>query len=80
MQTVVKKWGNSASVRIPAPVMAAVAIEMHQTVDVRAEDGRIVIEPVRAPLYDLVDLLAAMTPETFPETVEFGAPVGEEAW
>lgn len=80
MQTVVKKWGNSASVRIPAPVMAAVSLEMHQTVDVRAEDGRIVIEPVRMPLYDLDSLLAEMKPETFPETVEFGAPVGEEVW
>jgi antitoxin MazE len=45
MKVVVKKWGNSASVRIAATVMAAVALSVDQAVDVRAEAGRIVIEP-----------------------------------
>jgi len=39
---------------------------------------RIVIEPVRAPVYDLDRLLDAMTPETFPEDVDFGRPAGGE--
>jgi antitoxin MazE len=76
----VKKWGNSASVRIPASVMAAASLRVDQAVDVREEGGRVIIEPVAAPSYDLDDLLAKMTPDTFPEDIDFGRPVGGEAW
>lgn len=79
MRVQVKKWGNSASVRIPASVMAAAALRIDQAVDVREEGGRVIIEPVAAPRYDLDALLDRMTPETFPEEVDFGRPAGEEA-
>ncbi len=80
MRVLVKKWGNSASVRIPASVMTAASLSIDQAVEVREEGGRIVIEPVRAPVYDLDKLLDAMKPETFPEDVDFGPPLGGEAW
>ncbi len=80
MRVQVKRWGNSASVRIPAAVMAAAALRIDQEVDVREDDGRIVIEPVTAPSYDLDALLAGMTAETFPDDVDFGQPVGQEIW
>jgi len=80
MQVLIKKWGNSASVRIPATVMAAASLSVDQAVEVREENGRIVIEPVRAPTYTLDELLADMRPETFPEDEDFGPAVGQEAW
>ena len=80
MKVQVKKWGNSASVRIPAAVMAAAALDIDQTVDVRAENGRVVIEPIRPPKYTLDELLAEMTPDNFPDLVDFGPPVGREIW
>jgi antitoxin MazE len=80
MRVQVKKWGNSASVRIPATILAAASMHVEQEVDVREEDGRIVIEPVVAPKFDLDAMLAAMTPNTFPDDIDFGAPVGEERW
>ncbi len=80
MQAQVKKWGNSASVRIPASVMAAAALHVDQMVDIREDNGRIVIEPVLAPVYDLDALLDRMTPETFPDDADFGGPVGNEVW
>jgi antitoxin component of MazEF toxin-antitoxin module len=46
MKVVVKRWGNSASVRIPAFVMADAALSLDQAVDVREDAGRIVIEPI----------------------------------
>ena len=79
MRVQVKKWGNSASVRIPASIMAAAALHIDQEVDVREEEGRIVIEPV-PPAYDLDALLAKMAPDTFPEPIEFGPPAGNEFW
>jgi len=80
MRVQVKKWGNSASVRIPASVMAAASLALDQSVDVREEDGRIVIEPIRAPVHDLDALLARMSPDTFPDEIHFGKPVGGETW
>ena len=80
MRLQVKKWGNSASVRIPASIMAAAALHIDQLVDVREEKGRIVIEPVLAPVYDLDSLLDQMSPDTFPDEIDFGQPVGNEIW
>ena len=80
MRVTVKKWGNSAAVRIPASVMAEASLQLEQAVEVREENGRVVIEPVRAPAYDLATLLDEMRPETFPEDLDFGAPKGRETW
>lgn len=80
MRLQVKKWGNSASVRIPASVMAAASLHIDQLVDIREDKGRIVIEPVSTPVYDLDELLAQMTPDNLPDDMDFGAPVGNEIW
>ena len=78
MQVTVKKWGNSASVRIPAGIMQAARLHLDDVVDVREQDGRIVIVPIRNDEYDLAQLLAAITPENLHGEVDFGAPVGRE--
>jgi antitoxin MazE len=66
MRVRIKKWGNGASVCIPATAMAAASLSVSQAVEVRAENGRIVIESIRAPTYTLDALLADMKPETYP--------------
>ena len=76
----VRKWGNSAAVRIPAPIMAAASLDLDQVVDIREEGGRVIIEPVRAGPYDLDALLDQMSPETFPEEIDYGPPLGRETW
>ena len=80
MRLQVKKWGNSAAVRIPASIMAAASMRIDQTVDIREDGGRIVIEPVRTPEYTLEELLEGMDPDTFPDLVDYGPPVGKEIW
>ena len=78
MQVLVKKWGNSASVRIPAAVMEAARLSVDQAVDIREEAGRVIIEPVREPAFNLADLLAAVTDENIHDEIDFGGPVGKE--
>lgn len=80
MRVVVKKWGNSASVRIPASVLEAARLHLDQPVDVREEAGRIIIEPIQEPAYDLATLLAGITDENRHEAVDMGPPVGREVW
>jgi antitoxin MazE len=80
MKAVVKKWGNSASVRIPAAVLQAAKLRLDDCVDVREESGRIVIEPVPSKEYTLSELLKGITPENLHEEADFGGPEGKEAW
>ncbi len=79
MRSTVKKWGNSAAVRIPASVMESLGLSVDEEVDVRQEAGRIVIIPILPRAYDLGDLLSRITPENQHATVDFGPPVGKEA-
>ena len=60
MELIVRKWGNSAVVRIPA-VMRAAHLSVDQAVDMRAEDGRIIVEPLRE---------AWIVPRGYPQLVE----------
>jgi antitoxin MazE len=80
VRATVKKWGNSAAVRIPASVMQATRLCLDEVVDVREEAGRIVIEPVRQKTYDLDALLKGITPTNQHEAVDFGPAIGKEAW
>lgn len=80
MRVNVKKWGNSASVRIPAVIMEAACLRLDDAVEMREEGGRIIIEPVRRKEYDLADLLAGITPDNRHGEVDFGPAVGKEAF
>ncbi len=78
MRATVKKWGNSAAVRMPAAVMEEAKLAIDQPVDVRVEDGRVVIEPL-VTKFTLDSLLAGVTPDNLHEEESFGPPVGREA-
>jgi antitoxin MazE len=80
VRVVVKKWGNSASVRIPAAVMEAAHLQLNEPVEIREEDGRIIIDPIPRREYRLADLVAGITPENMHEPIDFGAPIGKEIW
>lgn len=49
MHASVRKWGNSPAVRLPAAVMAGAGLRVDAPVDIRVEDGRVVIERIVAP-------------------------------
>jgi antitoxin MazE len=58
--------------------MQAAQLSLDEIVDVREEDGRIVIEPIRPGKYDLARLLSAVTPENLHAGIDFGDPMGKE--
>ncbi|MGD7070179.1 PemI-like protein 1 [Acetobacter malorum] len=80
MQGVVRKWGNSAAIRLPAGVLEAVSLKIDQAVDLREEDGRIIIEPVRALPLKLEELVSGITNENRHDEIDFGSSVGGESW
>jgi antitoxin component of MazEF toxin-antitoxin module len=54
--------------------MAEAGMAPGQVVEVRVEDGRIVITPVPPPLYDLDALLSGVTEENRHGEIGFGPP------
>jgi antitoxin MazE len=80
MQVLLKRWGNSTAVRLPSKVMEEACLRLDQAVNVRAEGGRIVIEPVRRTSFTLEELVAGITPENLPDRadIDTGAPIGRE--
>lgn len=78
MLVALKKWGNSASVRIPSLIIESLALKIDDELEIKEEGGRIIIEPVRKTQYKLEDMLAAITPENIHSRIEFGQPVGKE--
>lgn len=80
MRATIKKWGNSAAVRLPASVMQATHIKLNDVVEVRDDQGRIVIERVRQGKYKLSDLLRGITNKNQHRAIDFGPPVGREIW
>jgi len=80
MRAVVKKWGNSAAVRIPKNILELVRLDMDDPVDLREESGRIVIEPLKRRDFQLAELLEGITKENVHRETAVGSPVGNEVW
>jgi len=80
MRAAIKKWGNSAAVRIPAGVLQTARLDVDEPVDIREESGRIVIESMRRKEYSLAELVKGITRRNLHDEVDFGEPTGREAW
>ena len=80
MEATIKKWGNSAAVRIPAHVLEASKLALDAAVMISVIDGRIVIEPARKPARDLESLLSEITEANQHSSVDFGKTEGNETW
>jgi antitoxin MazE len=80
MNMYVRRWGNSAAVRIPAATLDAAGLKPDDQINVREENGRIVIEKARQPALSLDELIDGITPENRHEETDWGPPVGKEFW
>jgi antitoxin MazE len=49
MQTAVRKLGNSAGVIIPKSLLSELGLSAGDAVDLRLEDGHLILAPVRQP-------------------------------
>ncbi|MBW4017125.1 AbrB/MazE/SpoVT family DNA-binding domain-containing protein [Moraxella osloensis] len=78
MQVTMRKWGNSIGVRIPAVILTELNLSAEKKVDVRAEAGRIIIEPIIDSQETLEQLLGQITPDNVHSEIDFGQPVGKE--
>jgi len=78
MKAVLKKWGNSVALRLPAPVLKEAGLRENQIVEIVAANERIIISrPARQLRYTLSELLARMTDKNKHAMEEF-RPIGNE--
>ena len=80
MKTQVQKWGNSLALRIPKSFAAESNIEEGSPVNLSVVEGRIIVEPVFEPAYDLDELLSRVTKRNLHVEIDTGAPGGKEIW
>ena len=80
MLTRIQKWGNSLGLRIPKSFAAEVDVEAGSTVDIRVENGDLVIRPVHRRRYVLSELLEGVSSRNLHAEIGTGDPVGREAW
>ncbi len=80
MTVTIKKWGNSAAIRSPAAVLEATRLRLDESVEIREEEGRIVIEPIRAKTYDINELIIADYSRESSRVDRVGDARGKEIW
>jgi antitoxin MazE len=79
MKAIIRKRGNTASVRIPTAVLKATNLGLDEPVNVREESGRIVIDPTRRKEYDLAELVKCITRGNLHAEIDFGRGVDRGA-
>lgn len=70
MQSEIKKWGNSAAIRIPSKMLAQLQLDISSTVTIEVVDGKLEIVPtklqrrhVKLPFSE-ADLLQGLDPQS----------------
>ena len=76
----VQRWGNSQGVRLPKSVLDLAGIDVGDSVEIQVSDRQIVVTRVARPKYDLAELVARIPKGYKSAEVDFGPPVGKEAW
>jgi antitoxin MazE len=80
MSQSITKWGQTLAVQIPGEVAAQLHWDEHTEVICTVVDGTLVVTPAAAPVSDLDQLVAGITPENRHAETPTGAPTGHEAW
>jgi antitoxin MazE len=69
-----------AAILIPVSIMRATGLEIGQQVDILEVDGHFEVHPVRVEVYDLDELVDAITPDNLHDVIDFGDAIGREVW
>jgi Growth regulator len=73
MRVVIKKWGNSAAVRLPSSMLKSLRVGLDDLMEVRVEKGCLILQPVRDEQYTLAQLVGGIKPGNVHEEVDYGS-------
>jgi antitoxin MazE len=82
MITKIQKWGNSQGLRIARNILEVARLGVGDEVDVAVQDGIIIVAPIRKirGRHRLDDLVARIPADYHASEVDWGEPIGREAW
>ena len=82
MITKIQRWGNSQGLRLNKTLLADADMDVGDAVDVAVHEGTVIVTPVRRVRggHDLRALVRRIPKGNKPEELDWGAPVGREAW
>ncbi len=78
---VIKKWGNSLALRIPAHFATQLELRENTPVELSLSEGGLYIRPTHSKSkYSLCRMLEAITEENIHKEIDTGEPQGAEIW
>ncbi len=78
----IQKWGNSQGLRLAKHLLADARLDVGDEVDISVKDGVMIVKPAKRSRgrHSLQDLVSRIPKDYEPGEVEWGEPVGREAW
>ena len=76
LKSVIGKWGNSPGVRIPNGVMQEAGFIIKQPIEIKAVDGKIIIEKNHSISID--QLVEQINQDNLHAETDFGSAIGKE--
>jgi|WetSurMetagenome_2_1015567.scaffolds.fasta_scaffold963001_1 antitoxin MazE len=73
--TQVKKWGKGYWVRIHKGLLERMGIQPETPIEIREEQGSIMLPPLPGQKWSLSDLLAKVTPENTHDEINLTCPI-----
>ena len=74
----VQKWGNSLGIRIPNLIVREFSLKNGSVVNINDNGNEIVIKPVKKSR--LSEMLDKIDSQNLHSEIDWGDPVGKEAW
>lgn len=78
MTIAIKKWGNSLALRIPKDVVKTLHIENDSLLELRVEEGVMIVEPQKEML--LEKLVSGINANNLHAHIETNEAMGNEEW
>lgn len=80
--TKVSAWGNSFGVRLPRSILTEADVKDNTTLDIRVENGSLILTPLKTKKNTLKQLLKNVRPINDPDIQAWinMKPVGKEIW
>ena len=80
MNTQLAKWGNSLAVRLPKGAIEQAGFKEGDRLELLASESGEMLLRRAFPKYSLDELVQGINAENRPTPVNWGKPVGREAW
>lgn len=73
MRGVIKKWGNSAAIRLPSSMLKSLRVGIDDLMEMRVERGTLILQPVRTQEYTLNQLVGGIKQANTHPEIDFGS-------